>query len=171
MASAQLTCQIRVSKGTTNNADIARQQESAVFALKDCSDVGIETRIKWAHEVMKYFGGSHEIIRPWNLLARLDGSVESLTVPASGGEVYQQDSKYPPIFYVSLIAMKRSDEPRCPQWLVCSTRLCLAGSHLRGWPTTRCELDSVMVIFLTTLPLYRTRYSSVQVGVTSSRRS
>ena len=84
MASAQLICQIRVRKA------------NSVFALKDCSDVRIETRTKWAHEVIKYFGGSHERIRPWNLLARLDGSVESLALPASRGEVYPARFQIPP---------------------------------------------------------------------------
>jgi hypothetical protein len=63
-------------------------QESAVFAFRDCPDVGIEIRTQWAHEVMKYFGEPDDRIRPCDFLTRLDGSVESLVLPSSEGEVY-----------------------------------------------------------------------------------
>lgn len=90
MATAQLTCRIRVLKAENNNHEehIVEPQEHTVCSLQDCSDVGIEIRTQWAHEVMKLFSEQHDHIRPWDLLAGLDGSVTPLTVPASVGEVY-----------------------------------------------------------------------------------
>jgi hypothetical protein len=55
-----------------------------------------ELRYEWAHEVMKYFGEPHDRIRPWDFLAKLDGSVESLALPSSEGEVYPARFQVPP---------------------------------------------------------------------------
>lgn len=96
MASAQLTCRIRVRKAESSNADAVEPQESAICALRDCPDVGIEIRTQWAREVMKLFDELHDHIQPWDLLARLDGSVTPLTMPASLGEVYPARFQIPP---------------------------------------------------------------------------
>jgi hypothetical protein len=72
---------------------------------------------------------------------------------------------------MSLIAIKKSEEPRCSHWLACSTRLCVARCRSRSYPKTRYNAVSAVEIFLITLLLYPTRYISVQVGARISRRS
>jgi hypothetical protein len=75
-----------------------------VFALRDCSDVGIEIRTQWAREVMKFFAEPHDRIRSWDFLARLDGSVKSVALspppPSSSSssecEVYPARFQIPP---------------------------------------------------------------------------
>ncbi|KAL9127388.1 MAG: hypothetical protein Q9217_003722 [Psora testacea] len=98
MAPQQLVCRIRVEKTENNNADTAQPSESVVCALKECTDVETETRMQWVAEVRNLFDKSHESIRPWDMLARLDGSVESLsaTTPASAGKVYPARFQIPP---------------------------------------------------------------------------
>ena len=56
-----------------------------LLPLSDCHDPSIEIREKWAMAVMKHFEGRTEYtsIRPWDFVARLDGSVESLATPTS----------------------------------------------------------------------------------------
>lgn len=56
-------------------------------------------------------------IRPWHFLARLDGSVESLALPSSEGEVYPARFQIPPCTYMGSTATKRSEMPRCSRWL------------------------------------------------------
>jgi hypothetical protein len=96
MASTQLPCRIRVKRAEDNEADTTQSQESAVCFLRDCPDVGTELRTQWAREVMKYFGEVHDRIRPWDFLARLDGSVESLALPSSDAEVFPSRFQIPP---------------------------------------------------------------------------
>jgi len=78
MAPAQLTCRIRVDKARDYDADTEQPENSAVFDLQDCPEVGIKIRTQWAREIVKYFGIIHDSIRPWNFLGRLDGSVKPL---------------------------------------------------------------------------------------------
>ena len=98
MAPAQLTCRIRVEKGEADDAGIAQPETPTVFDLKDCSEVSIEIRTQWANEVVKCFGTIRDCIRPWDFIARLDGSVESLqpSVPPSAPE----DTIYPTRFQI-----------------------------------------------------------------------
>ena len=83
MAPANLTCRIRVEKAESDDGDNGQSQEVATFPLRDCPDIGIEIRTRWTTESMKYFeqtGEPHTGIRPWDFFARLDGSIESLTM-------------------------------------------------------------------------------------------
>ena len=68
MSPTEMVCQIQV-----------------LLPLSDCRDASIETRKKWALAVMEHFEErtEHTSIRPWDLVARLDGSVESLATPTS----------------------------------------------------------------------------------------
>ena len=79
MAQAVLPCRIRVKKPEEENcAEGVDLPESAVVALRDYPDAGVELRIKWAQEVMKAFATSnpHGCIRPWDFIAMSDGSVK-----------------------------------------------------------------------------------------------
>ena len=96
MALVQLTCRIRVDKDNDYDGDTEQPNISAVFDLKDCPEVGIETRTQWAREIMKYFGVIHDSIQPWDFLARLDGTVKLLPMPAPEGEIYPARFQVPP---------------------------------------------------------------------------
>ncbi|KAL9117231.1 MAG: hypothetical protein Q9187_006236 [Circinaria calcarea] len=96
MEPTQLTCRIRVCKAETRDTDAEYPEESAVFDFKDCQNVGIEIRTRWMHEVIKYFTDLHDRIRPWDFLAKLDGSVELLETTALGGEAYPARFQIPP---------------------------------------------------------------------------
>ncbi len=89
MAPADVTCRIRVEKAEGNDGDNGQSQEVATFPLRDCPDIGIEIRTRWATEVMKHFEQTrkpHTGIRPWDFVAKLDGSIESLTMPVLEGD-------------------------------------------------------------------------------------
>lgn len=60
-------------------------QIQVLLPLGACHDARIETRKKWAMAVMEHFEEQteHTSIRPWDFVARLDGSVESLATPTS----------------------------------------------------------------------------------------
>jgi len=96
MAPAQLICRIRVDKAGVYDADTEQPENSAVFDLKDCPEVGIEIRTQWAREIVKYFGIIHDSMRPWDFLGRIEGSVKPLpmSVPESG--VYPVRFQIPP---------------------------------------------------------------------------
>ena len=100
MAPAQLTCRIRVEKGETDDIRTGQLDTSTGSDLKDCPGVSIEIRTQWAREVMKYFGVIPDCIRPWDFIARLDGSVESLQpsapLSAPGGTIYPARFQIPP---------------------------------------------------------------------------
>lgn len=84
MATAELPCQIHVKKAEDDDGDGKQTQEAAILPLRDCPDVEIELRTRWAAEVMKYFAparGPQISIRPWDFVGRLDGSIESITTP------------------------------------------------------------------------------------------
>lgn len=90
MAPANLTCRIRVEKAEDNDGDNAQSQEVAIFSLRDRPDIGIEIRTRWTTEVMKHFEQirkPHTGIRLWDFVARLDGSIESLTMPVLEGDL------------------------------------------------------------------------------------
>ena len=81
MAITELTCQIHVKKAGDDDVDTVQPREAAIVPLKGCPDIGIETRTLWVNEVMKHFAQTQkrrDRIRPWDFVARLDGSVESL---------------------------------------------------------------------------------------------
>jgi len=96
MEPSQLSCRIRVNKAENSDADTEQPEGSAIFNLKDCPEVGIEIRTTWAREVIKHFSTLDDAIRPWDFLARLDGSVELLATTASVGEVYPVRFQIPP---------------------------------------------------------------------------
>lgn len=84
MASAALPCQIRVKKVEDNDDNNGKAQEAVMISLRDCPDVGVEIRTRWVTELMKHFGQTtkpHTSIRPWDFVAKLDGSLESVTMP------------------------------------------------------------------------------------------
>ena len=96
MSPAQLICRIRVDKANDCNGSTEQLEHSAVFDIKDCPEAGIELRTQWAREVVNHFGVIHNAIQPWDFLARLDGSVKLLPVPAPEGEVYPVRFQIPP---------------------------------------------------------------------------
>lgn len=96
MAPAQLTCQIRVHKAENHDEDVGRPENSAVFDLKDCPEVGIEVRKRWASNVMKYFEVIQDSIRPWNFIGELDGSIRLLPSSSPEGDVYPARFQIPP---------------------------------------------------------------------------
>lgn len=115
MAPVHLSCRIRVSKSDEEGADTTLFEEPDVFALKDLPDVETETRTKWAFEVMKYFGESQACLRSWDLLAKLDGSVESLAVPLSAGPS-SADKVYPARFQIPPSSLQGlDDEQKIPR--------------------------------------------------------
>ena len=85
MSPTKVICQIRVQQSESHDSDHQSQHEAVLLPLCDCGDVSIETRKKWTVGVMERIGGGseHNSIRPWNLVAKSDGSVESLATPAS----------------------------------------------------------------------------------------
>lgn len=86
MASAKVTCQIHVQKIEDNG----RTQKIAMKSLRNCPDIGVELRIRWATELMKHFEQPPEpitSIRPWDFVAKMDGSVESLPNPVLTGDL------------------------------------------------------------------------------------
>ncbi|KAL8698471.1 MAG: hypothetical protein Q9201_006552 [Fulgogasparrea decipioides] len=96
MAPAQLTCRFRVSKAENHDADAERPEDSAVFDLKDCPEVGNEVRMQWASQVVKYFSVAHDSVRPWDFIGKLDGSVELLSLSAPAGDLYSAQFRIPP---------------------------------------------------------------------------
>ena len=92
MAPAELTCRIRVKSAEKNDGDSEKTQEATFLPLGDHPDVGTEIRTRWADEVMKHFEraeGPHTSIRPWDFVAGLDGSVESLPMPEVTGNLIE----------------------------------------------------------------------------------
>ncbi|KAL8647837.1 MAG: hypothetical protein Q9210_005326 [Variospora velana] len=100
MAPARLTCRLRVEKVQHSDDNNGRLQEAAILPLRDCPEIGPEIRTRWANEVMKHFAQTevpHTSIRPRDFLARLDGSIESLPVLGSDGELID---RYPARFQI-----------------------------------------------------------------------
>ncbi len=92
MAPAELTCRIRVKSVEKNDGDSEKTQEATFRPLGDYPDAGIEIRTCWANEVMKHFErteGNYTSIRPWDFIAGLDGSVESLPMPEVAGDLIE----------------------------------------------------------------------------------
>ena len=72
-------------KAEDNDDNNEKTQEAVMIPLRNCPDIGIEVRTRWATELMKHFGQTRKpqtSIRPWNFVAKLDGSVECLKMPA-----------------------------------------------------------------------------------------
>lgn len=89
MTPAKLTCRLRVKKIEYSDDDSRQPQEAAMLPLRDCPNIGIEIRTRWANEVMKHFEHTekpHTSIRPRDFAAGLDGSIESLSVLGSEGD-------------------------------------------------------------------------------------
>lgn len=86
MAPVELPCQIHVKKVEDSDGDSGQTQEATILSVGDCPDIGIEIRTRWAAELMKCFAQTREprtSIRPWDFVARLNGSIESLPMPVS----------------------------------------------------------------------------------------
>ncbi|KAI4190096.1 MAG: hypothetical protein L6R41_001015 [Letrouitia leprolyta] len=95
MAPAKLTCRLRVKKVQHSDDNSGQLQEAAILPLRDCPEIGTEIRTRWANEVMKHFEQTEEphiSIRPRDFLAGLDGSIESLPVPGSEGDLIDRYS-------------------------------------------------------------------------------
>ena len=86
MSPTKVICQIRVQQPESRDSDHQSLDEPVLSPLCDCREVSIETREKWTVGVMEHIGGGseHISIRPWDFVARLDGSVESLATPTLG---------------------------------------------------------------------------------------
>ena len=85
MTPIKAICQIRVQQPESHDGDHQSVHKAVLLPLCDCRDVSIETRKMWTIGVMEHIGGGseHTSIRPWDFVARLDGSVESLATPTS----------------------------------------------------------------------------------------
>jgi len=86
MASEEVTCRIRVQKPQSVDEGTTPSEELTGLSLQDFPDVPIETREKWAHNVIAITAPESEVsdtIRPWDLLLHLDGTVSALPVPTS----------------------------------------------------------------------------------------
>lgn len=102
MAPAELTCRLRVKNVEDNNGEGGQSQQTTILSLREFPDVGTEIRTRWANEVMKHFGQTekpHTSIRPWNFIAELDGSVQSLPAPGLEGDLTES---YPAPFQIPL---------------------------------------------------------------------
>ena len=103
MAPTELTCRLRVKNVEHNDGNSERPQESTILLpLRDYPEIGTEMRTHWANEVIKHFGqtgGPHTSIRPWDFVARLDGSIESLPMPGLEGDLIEG---YPVRFQIPL---------------------------------------------------------------------
>ena len=110
MAPALLTCRIRVKKFEEKNdaEDCTKLPESAVISLRDCFDVGIEIRTKWAEEVIKYFANPPGHIRAWDFIATAGGSVKALVMDPLGDA--GKNAVYPARFQIPLETLWGLDE-------------------------------------------------------------
>ncbi|KAL8725625.1 MAG: hypothetical protein Q9181_006346 [Wetmoreana brouardii] len=52
--------------------------------------------MRWASQVVKYFSITHDSVRPWDFIGKLDGSVELLSLPAPEDGVYPARFRIPP---------------------------------------------------------------------------
>jgi len=101
MASEELTCRIRVQKPQRDSGHSNPPEKLAEFSVKDCPDIRIETRLKWAENIIDVISDTkiREKIRPWDLLLHTDGTVSALPVPASKksvAPVYPAPCRIPP---------------------------------------------------------------------------
>ncbi|KAL9064592.1 MAG: hypothetical protein Q9161_008769 [Pseudevernia consocians] len=109
MAFTELTCRIRVKKVEDNESDGEKPEEATFLPLGEYPDVGTEIRVRWANEVMKHFEQSekpHTSIRPWDFVAELDGSVQSLPMPGVEGDLIEG---YPTHFQIPPSALHSLD--------------------------------------------------------------
>ncbi|KAL9102143.1 MAG: hypothetical protein Q9163_002674 [Psora crenata] len=83
MAPVELTCRIRVEQANDSEADSSQLEKPSAMALKGCPDVDLETRLQWEREVRELFGATHDHIRPWDILAKPDGSIELLSTEST----------------------------------------------------------------------------------------
>ena len=85
MSLTEIVCQIHVQQSENDHGDHRIVHETVLLPLSDCHDADIETRKKWAIGVMEHVEErtEHISIRPWDFVARLDGSVESIATPTS----------------------------------------------------------------------------------------
>ena len=95
MASEEVTCRVRVQKPQTSGGQTTSSKKLAEFSIKDCPDIRIETRLKWAENVIDITSDTKlpHRIRPWDLLLHLDGTVSTVPVSASKKKVAPE---YPP---------------------------------------------------------------------------
>ena len=92
MASAELICRVRVKTVEDYDDEGGQPREATILPLRDYPDVGTEIRTRWANEVINHFGETgepHTSIRPWDFVAELDGSIESLPMPGLEGDLIE----------------------------------------------------------------------------------
>lgn len=110
MESSEVTCRIRVKKFEDNDDASGQPQEATILLpLRDYPDVGTEIRTHWADEVIKHFGQTGEplnSIRPWDFVAGLDGSIESLPMAELEGDLIEG---YPARFQIPPSALHGLD--------------------------------------------------------------
>ena len=97
-----MICRLRVARKAQDDAVIENTKEPQILPLKDCPDLDIELRTRWANEVMEHFGETkepHSSIRSWDFIAGLDGDVKSVPMPRPKGsftEGYPARFQIPP---------------------------------------------------------------------------
>ena len=114
---AVLPCRILVRKTSgENDGNAVQLQKATLLPPKDVPDVGDEIRTKWMEGIITYFGqdaNHRKSIRPWDFVAKLDGSVESLARPQLKGDQSTTGSQvYPTRFRIpqSILAGLEEEE-------------------------------------------------------------
>ena len=102
MATTKMTCRFRVHKPDDSRLVSDQLQDCDVLNLEDCPQVDIETRTKWANELVKHFKTGHDSIRPWDFLGELDGSLQLLPSTTPRGTIYPARFQIPPVTIVGL---------------------------------------------------------------------
>ena len=105
MPKENLVCQFGVKEidGSGNNFG---KPQATILPIKDFPEVDDNLRLRWANEVMKYFGkfrDSLTTIRQWDFVATLDGSVESVPMSEPTDGLIQT---YPVHFQIPPTALK-----------------------------------------------------------------
>jgi hypothetical protein len=85
MTVEEVTCSVLVNRALAD--DVSPAGEATGVCIKDCPDIGIETRLQWARRIAQEFlscsGG--DSIRPWAFICSLDGTVERLAMKPPKG--------------------------------------------------------------------------------------
>ena len=174
MTFTKFSCQIRIMKIENNDDNNEKTQEAMMILLRNCSDIKIKVRTRWAIELMKHFEQirkSQTFIRSWNFVVKLNESVECLKMSTLTNDLCENYFVRFQISYMTLITKKKSEKSICSQWLVCFTKSCLKESRLRNWSTMKCSITSWVKIFSMTPLLYSTHHLFFRIETRSSRKS
>ena len=175
MSPTKVICEFRVKRSESDDGNNQSLHEAVLLSLSDCRHVSIETRQKWAIGVMEHIGQGSELnsIRPWEFVAQLDGSVESLATPISKSVLSEG---YPARFQIphsTLHGLEIEEKVKRAEKFAMASLLyeIMSGRKpFEGNPIARCKTASPEETFQTTPLLRPYRYSFCQVGVRNSRR-